>query len=154
MRNFFKKLFGWLFFKKNRYIKSELQKVTPKNIPAPAPVKSKRIFSTYKPGQKNNRLHIEYNGRGRDGQNCHWKETFYLRVRNGLDSTFKRKLWVTAGSTYNGRIDSMRCTKLQRAMEIVNQIESYCIKRATFKDYRGVEIDILKALKGEIDYAR
>lgn len=148
MRNFFKKLFGWLFFKKNRYIKSELQKVTPKNIsaPAPAPVKSKRLFSTYKPGQRNNRLHIEYNGKS------------HYNGQNSFIQFFGKKLNIPrlmpAGTMYNGRIDSMRCTRLYRAIEIVAQIESYCIKRATFKDYRGVEVDIMKALKGEIDYAR
>lgn len=146
MRNFFKKLFGWLFFKKNRYIKSELQKVTSKNIPSPAPVKSKRSFSDYKPGQRKNRLHIEYNGKSHyNGQNS------FIQF---FGKHSKDPKMMPAGTMYNGRIDSMRCTKPYRAMEIVAQIESYCIKRATFKDYRGVEIDILKALKGEIDYAR
>jgi len=88
----------------------------------------------YKPNMKNNRLHIEYNGHsGKSGQNT----TIQRLGKHG------RTIKIMPGdSMYNGRIESIRCTKLERAMEIVKGIQSYCIERATFKDAWGNESQI------------
>ncbi len=82
---------------------------------------------------KNNRLHIQYNGRsafnGRGG--------FRQPLSNGM---FRR---ICAGAMYKHRTDSMRCTKLSRAEQIVGRIEKYCIERAVFKDAGGNEFKII-----------
>lgn len=88
-------------------------------LPAQSPKK-------YKPGMRNNRLHIEYSGNGREGRNSY--------IENGKQ--------MKAEAMYKGRIDSMRVTKLERAKEIVKGIQAHCIERATFKDATGTEFKI------------
>lgn len=43
----------------------------------------------------------------------------------------------------SGKIESMRVTKLERALEIVRGIQSYCIRRAIFQDKKGEQIKII-----------
>lgn len=81
----------------------------------------------YIPGMKNNRLHIEYSGDS---------------GKNGGNSFIHDGKIMKAGKMYKGRIDSLRCTNLERATQIVRTIQSYCIKRAIFKDYTGQEFKI------------
>lgn len=81
---------------------------------------------------RNNRLHIEYSGEGRENRN-----TYIQQMANGM---FKV---MPAEAMYKGRIDSMRCTKLNRAQEIVRSIAPHCITRAIFSDSNGTQIQII-----------
>lgn len=84
---------------------------------------------------RNNRLIIEYNGESKqNGRN------FFL---NRYGKNGKRIVRMRPGSMYKDRIDSMRCTRLNRAEEIVRSIQKYCIYRAIFKDAAGNEFKLI-----------
>lgn len=42
----------------------------------------------------------------------------------------------------NGKRESMRCTRLERAREIAAGIQSYCVKKIVFADYTGQQFII------------
>lgn len=84
---------------------------------------------------KNNKLHIQYNGLSpKNGANMH-----HQRCGKNL----KMIRIVKADKMYNGRIESMRCTKEERAKEIIKGISRDYIKSAIFKDKFGNEIILI-----------
>lgn len=42
----------------------------------------------------------------------------------------------------NGKMESMRCTRLERAREIASRIQSYCVKKIVFADRDGQQFII------------
>lgn len=149
MIKLFKKLFAWIFGTKSvhktltrqeplpiseKQELAQIEKEVRKNFKQ-SPANPKKAYVSR---MRNNRLHIEYSGESlKNGQNAVFVDTF---KPNGK---FKRKIFHRAGSMYKGRIESLRCTKLKRAQEIVGRIERYCIERATFKDHTGMEFQII-----------
>lgn len=67
---------------------------------------------------KNNKLHIQYNGTGVKGQS-------------------------PTGIKQDDYIESFRCTKLERATEIVKRVNKEVIKKAIFKDAKGLVHNII-----------
>lgn len=154
-----KKLFRWflelLFNRKNKSAQAvtsvssapvfKEEKIVPEKVSAPAPVPEAPL-KKFKPQSskrkhlmdytescylmKNNKLHIEYNG----SSAANGSNTYLDRLTNKI---------MKAESMYNGRIESMRCTRLGRAQEIVRGIQAYCIKRATFTDAAGQQYQII-----------
>lgn len=99
--------------------------------PVQVDLSEKKPFSIFKKKlqdlrMRNNRLLIQYNGESK------------FAGRN----VFFHGRW-SHGAMYKHRTDSMRCTKLKRAEQIVGQIEKYCIERAVFKDAGGNEFKLI-----------
>lgn len=46
----------------------------------------------------------------------------------------------------NGQIESMRCTRLERAREIALGIQSYCVEKIIFADHSGTQFIIKTAV--------
>lgn len=147
MINFFKKLFAAIFGAKKKSspfyekpIKEEPivlldEMKMPKESYQPAPKKSfweKQTFFPFTGSKKwqmrNNRLHIEYNGEApRSSSNM---------FRSGFYKTSKTPRIIRAGAMYKGRIDSLKCNRLERAQEILKGLHAY-IERAVFTDKDG-----------------
>lgn len=156
-----KHAFGLIFGKSNKAIQPIATEITNKDhieklhteIPetkiAPLQVSAKEsepVFKKFKPQSnkrkhlmdyeesrylmKNNKLHIEYSG-----------DSLHNGANTYLDKLINKIM--KADSMYKGRIESMRCTRLERAQEIVKGIQTYCIRRATFTDSRGQQFQII-----------
>lgn len=82
---------------------------------------------------KHNRLHIEYNGQSpSSGSN-------YCVDKDENKTIIKVH---TPGSMYKGKIDSLRCNKLERAKEILRPFRSY-VQRAVFTDRYGNQYQLI-----------
>lgn len=151
MINFFKKLFAAIFGKKKSSPSHKKPIVEepiilldemkmPKESQQPEPknelVKEKKFFpfSGRKKWQmRNNRLHIEYNGEARaSGINF-----FVDKDENKNIIRMHRP-----GSMYKGKIESLRCTRLERADQIIRLFRS-SIKRAVFTDKEGNQYQLV-----------
>lgn len=140
MKNFFKKLFSFFFQKKKPEIIIPIEPVITEEkhaIKIPVQEIKERIDNSFMPPvpkkwrMKNNRLHIVYNGTSRFAGSNGWVERIGKRFR-----------FHKADKMYNGCVESMRCTKLHRAQEIIGGIERYCIDKAFFQDKDGNQIQI------------
>lgn len=168
MKEFFKRLFAFLFIKKNKVKKAEpsIQTVTSKTIPheikvtstpppsvkpvpakKPVPEKVKAApLKSFKP-KPSRRKHL-----------MDFTESRYLMKNNRLHIEYSggsltngaNTFWdrmtgkiVKAESMYKGRIESMHCKRLYRAQEIVKGIQAHCIYRATFTDHAGQQYQII-----------
>ncbi len=142
--NIFQRIINFFFPKKGKQITAD---ITPPPVIPPSPVieqiiekpAEKKIeipFVALKPKKwrvKNNRLHIVYNGTGKAGVN-------FSCTREEITNRIMK--FTKQNKRYNGAIESMRCTKLKRAQEIVRGIQSHIISKAIFQDKSGKQIRI------------
>lgn len=138
MINFFKRLFAAIFGKKTTVtpsIKPLKEEIIVKSESQSQPKKSfweRQTFfpftGTKKWQMRNNRLHIEYNGSSKASG------TNYTIQRIGKRGKLYRA--ILPGSMYKGKIDSLKCNRLERAEEIIRSFRS-SIERAVFTDKEG-----------------
>lgn len=82
---------------------------------------------------RNNRLHIEYNGTAhQSGSNFSLKRNEMGKVI-GIDKP---------GSMYKGKIDSLRCTKIEKAQHTIRYLR-HSIERAVFTDKDGNQYQLI-----------
>lgn len=155
MIKLFKRLFAWLFLgKKNTQQTESLNK---KDVPLlrgqgeeneeiraagerPQEKIKERMRDSFMEPQRerkwrmrNNRIHIMYNGSGVLGSNFSCNRDKITNMILSFEKQDKR---------YNGAIESMRCTKLERAQEIIGSISRDIIKKAMFQDKTGEQFKI------------
>lgn len=145
-----KRLFAWLFLgKKNEkpqilIPKSKILREQPPEVRAegerPQEKIKERIRDSFMEPQRerkwrmrNNRIHIMYNGSGVLGSNFSCNRDKITNIILSFEKQDKR---------YNGAIESMRCTKLERAQEIIGSISRDIIKKAIFQDKTGEQFKI------------
>lgn len=77
---------------------------------------------------RNNRLHIEYNGTAP-------KSSTNMTIQ-GYKKTSKIPNIIRPGAMYKGKIDSLKCNRLERAEDIIGYVRDY-VERAVFTDKEG-----------------